>query len=449
LDIWTIILVAIFVVYFMLQVSYIVTSLVSKKASIHSANEQKISVLIPAYNEELVLLQCLESLKMVNYKNKEIIFINDGSTDNTMTVLHNYLELTEVDKALIDIPSPTTFKRLLTSDKYPNIYVIDQLNGGKSNALNSGISIATGEIIITLDADSILENDSLSWINEAFSDEKVVAAGGMVHVGQLINKRGPINYKRKMLLRYQLSGYLSSFYVRKVTQSKFNVLGVVSGAFGAFRRNVLVEIGGYRHTLGEDMEITFRLQKYINKRKLGEKLAFIPEAVCYTEVPENFSSLLHQRIRWQKGFVDCINIHKRNFFTDFSKKFSFFLLFESILLSIVGTSAILMLPIVIVMGHITPLMILLIASTWSSEFILRLVAVKKAGQYGYAFTMKCWIKIVLFTVWESLTFRLLDTFFFVYGTILYFVGSRNNWKKLKRSGSVIYQELDTVKKALA
>jgi len=255
--------------------------------------------------------------------------------------------------------------------------VIDQLNSGKSNALNSGISIATGEIIITLDADSILENDSLSWINEAFSDETMLAAGGMVHVGQLINKRGPINYKRKMLLRYQLSGYLSSFYVRKVTQSKYNVLGVVSGAFGAFRRNVLMGIGGYRHTLGEDMEITFRLQKYINERKLGEKLAFIPEAVCYTEVPENFSSLLHQRIRWQKGFVDCINIHKRNLFTDFSKKFSIFLLFESILLSIVGTSAILMLPIVIVMGNITHLMILLISSTWSSEFVLRLVAEKK------------------------------------------------------------------------
>lgn len=449
MDIWTIVLVAIFVVYLILQVSYIVTSLVSKKASNLSANEQKISVLIPAYNEELVILQCLESLKMVSYKNKEIIVINDGSTDNTMTVLHNLLELTEVDKALSDITSPSTLQRLLTSDKYPNIYVIDQVNGGKSNALNSGISFATGEIIITLDADSILENDSLSWINEAFSDEKVVAAGGMVHVGQLINRRGPINYKRKMLLRYQMSGYLSSFYVRKVTQSKFNVLGVVSGAFGAFRRTVLVEIGGYKKTLGEDMEITFRLQKYVNERKLGEKLAFIPEAVCYTEVPERFSSLLHQRVRWQKGFVDCINIHKRNFFIDFSKKFSFFLLFESILLSLVGTTAILMLPIVLVMGHITPLMIILIASTWSSEFILRLVAVKKAGQYGYALTMKCWIEIVLFTVWESLTFRLLDTFFFVYGTILYFVGSRNNWDKLKRSGSVIYQELDTVKKALA
>lgn len=433
----------------MLQVGYIVTSLVSKKATNLSANEQKISVLIPAYNEELVLLQCLESLKMVSYKNKEIIFINDGSTDNTMTVLQNLLDLTEVDKALSDIISPSSIKRFFKSDKYPNIYVIDQLNGGKSNALNTGISFATGEIIVTLDADSILENDSLSWINQSFSDKKVVAAGGMVHVGQLINKRGPIIYKRKMLLRYQLSGYLSSFYVRKVTQSKFNVLGVVSGAFGAFRRTVLLEIGGYKNTLGEDMEITFRLQKYINERKLEEKMIFIPEAVCYTEVPESFNSLLHQRIRWQKGFIDCINIHKGNFFTVFSKKFSFFLLFESILLSVVGTSAILMLPIVLVMGHITPLMILLIASAWSSEFILRLVAVQKAGYYGYAFTMKCWFKIVLFTVWESLTFRLLDTFFFVYGTILYFVGSRDNWEKLKRSGSVIYQDLDAGKKALA
>lgn len=112
----------------------------------------------------------------------------------------------------------------------------------------------------------------------------------MVHVGQLINKQGLINYSINWIIKYQTSGYLSSFYVRKVTQTKLNVLNVVSGAFGAFRRDVLQHIGGYRDTLGEDMEITFRLQKYMHNRNLGEKMIFIPEAVCYTEVPENFAS---------------------------------------------------------------------------------------------------------------------------------------------------------------
>ncbi len=271
----------------------------------------------------------------------------------------------------------------------------------------------------------------------------------MVHVGQLINRRGSAVYGQNMLIRYQLSGYLSSFYVRKATQSKLNVLGVVSGAFGAFRRDVLVKIGGYKQTLGEDMEITFRLQKYIKERKLGEKLIFVPEAVCYTEVPETFKALLHQRIRWQKGFLDCINLYKKDFFMSLSKRFSIFLLFESLMLGTLGTLALIVLPVTLLLGNVSNFTFLLIATAWSSEFILRLIAVQRAGHFGYVFSLKCWFKIVIFTIWESFTFRLLDTFFFLYGTILYVVGSRSNWNKLQRSGSVIYTEFQPLKKITA
>lgn len=442
---WTIILTTIFALYLSLQISYICVSIRLKKIPLVSAVEQKITVLIPSYNEELVLLQCLEGWNRVRYTNKEAIFINDGSTDQTMDLLHDLLELTESKLDLNSVPLKNLIN-IFQSKKYPEIYVVNQLNGGKSDALNTGISLATGDIVITLDADSILESDSLSKINDAFADPLVVAAGGMVHVGQLINRRGHTLYGQNMLLRYQLSGYLSSFYVRKATQSKLNVLGVVSGAFGAFRRDVLVKIGGYKQTLGEDMEITFRLQKYIKARKLGEKLIFVPEAVCYTEVPETFIALLHQRIRWQKGFLDCINLYKKDFFMSLSKRFSFFLLFESLMLGTLGTLALLILPISLLLDNVSNITILLIATAWSSEFILRLVAVQRAGHFGYVFSVKCWFKIVLFTAWESVTFRLLDTFFFFYGTVLYVVGSRSNWNKLQRSGSVIYTELQPLKK---
>lgn len=442
---WTIILTTIFALYLSLQISYICVSIRLKKIPLVSAVEQKITVLIPSYNEELVLLQCLEGWNRVRYTNKEAIFINDGSTDQTMDLLHDLLELTESKQDLNSVPLKNLIN-IFQSKKYPEIYVVNQLNGGKSDALNTGISLATGDIVITLDADSILESDSLSKINDAFADPLVVAAGGMVHVGQLINRRGHTLYGQNMLLRYQLSGYLSSFYVRKATQSKLNVLGVVSGAFGAFRRDVLVKIGGYKQTLGEDMEITFRLQKYIKARKLGEKLIFVPEAVCYTEVPETFIALLHQRIRWQKGFLDCINLYKKDFFMSLSKRFSFFLLFESLLLGTLGTLALLILPISLLLDNVSNITILLIATAWSSEFILRLVAVQRAGHFGYVFSVKCWFKIVLFTAWESVTFRLLDTFFFFYGTVLYVVGSRSNWNKLQRSGSVIYTELKPLEK---
>jgi len=442
---WTLLLTTIFALYLLLQVSYICVSILLKKNPNVSAVEQKITVLIPSFNEELVLLQCLEGWNRVRYTHKEAIFINDGSTDQTMELLHDLLELAEFKQQLNTVHHKNSIK-IFESKKFPEIYVVDQLNGGKSDALNTGISLATGDIVITLDADSILESDSLSKINQAFADPLVVAAGGMVHVGQLINRRGSTVYGQNMLIRYQLSGYLSSFYVRKATQSKLNVLGVVSGAFGAFRRDVLVKIGGYKQTLGEDMEITFRLQKYIKERKLGEKLIFVPEAVCYTEVPETFKALLHQRIRWQKGFLDCINLYKKDFFMRLSKRFSIFLLFESLMLGTLGTLALIVLPVTLLLGNVSNFTFLLIATAWSSEFILRLIAVQRAGHFGYVFSLKCWFKIVIFTIWESFTFRLLDTFFFLYGTILYVVGSRSNWNKLQRSGSVIYTELQPLEK---
>lgn len=429
----------------LLQLKYIYSSLNTTKTKLLILPEKKISVLIPAYNEELVLKQCLDSWFRLDYMKKEAIFINDGSTDSTLKVLQEMLDLEDALRDSASLLDSGVIKNVYLSKKYPDILVVDQYNGGKSAALNTGISIATGEIVITLDADSILEKNSLNKINEAFVDPKVIAGGGMVHVGQQINKQGLIHYTKNWIIKYQVSGYLSSFYVRKVTQAKLNVLNVVSGAFGAFRRDVLKQIGGYRDTLGEDMEITFRLQKYIHNRNLGEKMIFIPEAVCYTEVPENFASLMHQRIRWQKGFIDCINLYKKDFFINLGKKFSSFLLFESITLSIVGTVALVIFPISIILGNVSGITFLLMAIAWFSEFILRLVAVQRAGHYGYKFSVLHWLRIILFTMWESITYRFLDTFFFTYGTILYFFGSRTNWNKLTRSGAVHFEDIEPAK----
>ncbi|WP_162920124.1 glycosyltransferase family 2 protein [Paenisporosarcina cavernae] len=435
----------IFGCYMALQLMYLLTSLRDPRwhhngFSEHTfipKKERKISVLIPAYNEELVLEKCLHGWKNILYHNKEAIIISDGSTDNTVQILNDLLDLT------LEAPStesPAVFyglKCCYRSRLYPEILVVDQVNAGKAAALNRGIALASGEIIVTLDADSILEQDSLLKVNQAFENRKVLALGGMVHVGQVIHAKGTSEYPTNNLLRYQLSGYLSSFYIRKRLQSSWNVIGVVSGAFGAFRKTVLQEIGGFVDTIGEDMEITFRLQHYIHNRNQNERLAFLPTAVCYTEVPEQFSSLFHQRIRWQKGFLDCLNRYKLCFFHKLSFRFSLFLLSESLLFSLVGVSAFLLLPYKLLTDTLTPGLIALLLLVALSEILIRVAGYIQALKLGFTFSKRSWVQIIFFTLVETVTYRLLDTFFFLIGTVLYFTGNRHKWNKLERSGSVV------------
>jgi cellulose synthase/poly-beta-1,6-N-acetylglucosamine synthase-like glycosyltransferase len=389
----------------------------------------KFSILIPCYNEEDVIFTSIEGIKRLNYSNYEVIYINDGSSDDTFQALDKYLKLKQQYNSLQDEnPKVLGFYK---STVYENFYVVDKLNGGKADSLNTGISFSNYELIVTLDADSVLEKNSLCIIDNTFSDEKVIAAGGVVHVLQ--SSFSPIggNFKDG-LIKLQALDYIKGFYIYKASLACEDALAIISGAFGIFKKSVLKEVGGYRNTLGEDIDITLRFQQYALRYK--KTIKFIPHAICYSECPESWSDLFKQRIRWQKAFIDCLlkfsSFIVRSFMT---KPVSFYLILEAFGVGI--TSSIFTIAMGLTALFSTSSLVLAnfvfyyIIST-IFNLIYSLIAIKISNLYcKRKYSIKYFITTL---IWDVLFYRYVNILYYLSGTVLYFF-NRKSWNKVKRS----------------
>lgn len=234
-------------ILFHLLYTFIPLYTLKPQLGIYPIKEKGISILIPAFNEMLVIENCLQGILNVHYKEVEVLFINDGSTDSTLATLDKLLSLYKVSRSKSNLLDHETIRGIYHSNKYPHIWVIDKENGGKADALNAGIDFAKNEIIITLDADSIMESNALKEINRTFMDDSIVAAGGMVNIAQGFRQSEEKvipSFKVPSLIRYQIVQYLTAFYLHKATQSKFGSMTVIAGAFGAFRRSILIQANG-------------------------------------------------------------------------------------------------------------------------------------------------------------------------------------------------------------
>lgn len=432
--------------FFGIQLTYLVLALrMAKKDTTvrQDLYENKMSILVPAYNEEKVLKSCFTGFENLNYKNFEMIIINDGSDDDSIKLLVDLLDLKEEKLIPKDKLAYNPVIRTFISSLYPNVKVLDKVNGGKADALNAGADYASGDIIITLDADSILQKNALTHINEAMQDPNVLAGGGMVHVGQMYEGSKP-SFKGKGLLRYQLSDYMLSFYIKRFVQSKFGLVSVVSGAFGAFRAFALYEAGGYKNTIGEDMEITLNMQRLIKSTYKESKLVFIPKAECYTEVPANFASLSKQRVRWQKGFLDSLKIYHKGMVNKLGFKLVFFIFIDSVLPGITGILTTFLLAYSIVTGGMLGLTIVLLAVTAVMQITQRVGSYVVSRKYGHKYPNADYIKIVFFSAFELVTFRVLDAYFFLYGSIAYVLERNHTWNKIERTGIVSMYPAATV-----
>jgi cellulose synthase/poly-beta-1,6-N-acetylglucosamine synthase-like glycosyltransferase len=277
-----------------------------------------VSVLAPAYNEGATISHSVRSMLRLQHPRHEVIVINDGSTDETIRTLIDEFRLYKSSRVAMGQIQTGAVRGVYESRDPIPLIVIDKENGGKADALNCGINYARHELFAAIDADSIIEKDALLQISRPFLErpDETMAAGGIIRVvngcavkhGEVIAPAVPSS----LLARVQIVEYLRAFLAGRTAMSYSNALLIVSGAFGMFRRSVVVEMGGYRiDTMGEDMELVVRMHRYRRERKLPCRIAFVSDSVCWTEVPESARVLKRQRVRWQRGCLECILLHKR------------------------------------------------------------------------------------------------------------------------------------------
>lgn len=277
-----------------------------------------ISILAPAYNEAETIVESVRSLLAQQYPQFEIIVINDGSTDATLKELQAAFKLAPTQRDCEGALSYAKVRGVFAAEMHPNLLVIDKLNGGKADALNAGLDHARHPIFCSMDADSILEPDALFRAVQPFvaDPERVVASGGTVRIvngcavrgGRVGEYRIPAN----PLALLQTVEYMRAFLMARLAWSRIGALTIISGAFGLFRRSVVVEFGGYAHGLvGEDMELVVRLHRLHRERKRDYRIAFVPEPVCWTEAPETIRALSRQRRRWQRGSLETFALHRK------------------------------------------------------------------------------------------------------------------------------------------
>jgi cellulose synthase/poly-beta-1,6-N-acetylglucosamine synthase-like glycosyltransferase len=277
-----------------------------------------LSIIVPAYNEEDTIVASVRSLLALHYPEFEVLVVSDGSKDNTLLKLISEFRLVRTDKPIRLVNSHEPIIGVFVSLDYPNLVVIDKKNGGKADALNAGINASSYPIFCCIDADSLLENEALLRAARLFvEDREVIATGGIVRVlngcrveaGVVSELRAP----ERALECIQAVEYTRGFLSGRTAWNFFGSLLIISGAFGLFRKDLVMAVKGYRHTVGEDMDLVVRLHRHCRENDIPYKIVFVPDPVCFTQVPTDLKSLLIQRNRWHRGLIDSL-LHSRKMF---------------------------------------------------------------------------------------------------------------------------------------
>ena len=411
-----------------------------KKTEKKEVNKDRfISILIPCYNEEKIIKNTIDGLLRIDYENYECIFINDGSIDGTLEKFKEILNLKKVNRDKKHSLDSEPIKEFYQSENYPNMFLIDKENGGKSGALNSGINYSLYDYVVTLDADSILKKDALPIISSTFNDETVVAASGIIQIMQSSNLSEVLDkttLKINNLLKLQTIEYIKSCYCYKASLAKLNSLLVISGAFGFFKKDILLAVNGFSHVIGEDLDLTLKIQFLIENS--NQKIVYVPEAICYTEGPENFKDYVKQRKRWQQSFIDSLIGFKKIIFKDaFTKTLSFFMIIDALVLGIVSSFVIISFSVFAIINNIintTNLHFLIYLFIFVTvHLIYNIVGIFIAYYYGTRFKGFDFIRVIFTVILDIFVYRLIILYTIIVGTVAYFLKNRG-WNKVSRSG---------------
>jgi len=276
-----------------------------------------ISIIVPAYNEEVTVTDTVKSLLALDYKVYEIIVVDDGSVDDTSKVMIEQFQMEPV-RMPIRRQIRCQQEEFVYEAKIQNVHVslIRKKNGGKSDALNMGINASRYPYFICIDADSVLQHDSLKKIAlPLLENENVVAVGGSVRPsnGATIENGHVISYRlpKNLLASMQTLEYDRSFLASRILLDKFNGALIISGAFGLFQKQLVIEAGGYDpSTMGEDMELVVKLHEYCTANDIPYLIKYATDAICWSQAPESMRDLMKQRKRWHIGLFQSLWMHR-------------------------------------------------------------------------------------------------------------------------------------------
>lgn len=420
--------------------------LMGDSPEVYSGLELPISILVPAYNERSSIVTSVRSLLQLSYPDFEIIVINDGSTDATFETLKREFFLVPFPEAYRQQLDTKPIRAVYRSTSHNNLRVIDKVNGGKADSLNAGINVSRCPLFCCVDADSILDKDSLHKVVQPFlEDSLVVATGGTIRIANGCKvKNGfieSVDLPGKLLPLLQVVEYVRAFLFGRMGWSPLNAMLIVSGAFGLFKKEVVIEVGGYlTDTIGEDMEITMRIHKQYRLSRKKYRIVFVPDPICWTEVPEDMATLKNQRIRWQRGLLESmfanlkLLFHYRGGWAGWAA-FPFLLIFEAF-----G-------PIIETLGYI---FVFVLALTGNISFQTMWVFYFATICFGILLSVSALLLeeisfkvykrpkqflILLFAIMiENVGYRQINSWWRIVGAVRWIVGQEAKWGHMKRSG---------------
>lgn len=411
----------------------------------YSGLELPISILVPAYNERSTIVTSVRSLLQLSYPDFEIIVINDGSTDETFETLKREFFLVPFPEAYRQQLDTKPIRAVYRATSHNNLRVIDKENGGKADSLNAGINVSRCPLFCCVDADSILDKDSLHKVVQPFlEDSLVVATGGTIRIANGCKvKNGfieSVDLPGKLLPLLQVVEYVRAFLFGRMGWSPLNAMLIVSGAFGLFKKEVVVEVGGYlTDTIGEDMEITMRIHKQYRLSRKKYRIVFVPDPICWTEVPEDMATLKNQRIRWQRGLLESmfanlkLLFHYRGGWAGWAA-FPFLLIFEA-LGPIIETLGYIFVFVLALTGNIS------FQTMWVFYFaticfgILLSVSALLLEEISFKVYKrpKQFLILLIAILIENVGYRQINSWWRIVGAVRWIVGQEAKWGHMKRS----------------
>lgn len=402
-----------------------------------------VSIIIPAYNEELTVVDNITSILSLQYPEYEVVVVNDGSKDRTIEELKDKFNLVISSRSYRKDLETQQIREVYDSADYPNLVVVDKENGGKADALNAGINIAQFPLVCNVDADSLIDDHALLKIVEPFSkDWRVVAAGGTIRVANNCEIRGgqvtKVRLSKKPLVRMQVLEYLRAFLFGRVGWAALDSLLIISGAFGVFKRKHLINAGGYStDTVGEDMELVLKLNRKMKKSNREYRVVFFPDPVCWTQVPEDLETLSNQRRRWQRGLGQSLLMNKEMFFNKdygllglFTYPFYFFVEFLGPVLETFGYLAIILT--IFLQSGITPVAVLFFITAVLMGILLSIISLLFEEMTFHKYNkLSDKMVLILYAFLENLGYKQLHTFWRLRG-IIDLLLKKESWGSQKR-----------------